>query len=91
MNVSTSTGTMFFIAINGVIASKGHYISTANMHLQVNAQCLYGIPANTTVTIDARVRTAGAAAGCEICNSASDQSQSPSYGVELRYIAWGRT
>lgn len=90
MNVGASTGTMFFIAINGVIASKGHYISQANMHLQVNAQCLYGIPANTTVTIDARIKTAGAAANLEICNSASDQSQSPSYGVELRYIAWGR-
>lgn len=92
INVAAATGTMFFIGINGVVASKGHYISQANIHLPAYAHCLYGIPANTTVTIDARVRTSGtAAATAEICNSAGDQSQSPSYGVELRYIAWGRT
>jgi hypothetical protein len=90
-NPQTSTGTMFFVAVNGTPVSKAHYLSIASNYTTVHSHGLYNIPANTTVTIDARIRTAAANAGAEICNSAGDQSNSPSYGTEMRIVAWGRT
>lgn len=86
---ASGAGAQLFIAVGGTAVSKSHYFGVNNVHATGNPRCLYPIAANTTVTIDLRYRTV--AAGGEICNSASDQSNSPSFGSELRIVAWGRT
>jgi hypothetical protein len=86
---ATTGGGMFFIQAGSTVVSKGHY--NINSSYQTHyARTFYNIAANTTVTISAAFRTSSPGGG-EVCNTAVDQSQSPSYGVELRIIAWGRT
>lgn len=91
INPDAAPDGQFFIAVNGVAASKSHYVSQANIWTACRARVLYPIAANTTITIDARYRTGGATATGSVCNATSDQSSSPSFGVEVRLIAWGRT
>jgi hypothetical protein len=85
---ATGIGGMFFIQAGSTPISKGHY-NTNGGYQTYHTRVLYNIAANTTVTLSAAYRTSGTGGG-DVCNSASDQALSPSYGAELRIVAWGR-
>lgn len=85
---ASGLGGQFFIRVAGTPVSKSHYTNQTG-YFMCHTRCLYNIAANTTVTIDAAFRTAGTGGG-DVCNTAGDQSASPSFGSEMRIIAWGR-
>lgn len=91
INPGNTPDGQLYIAVNGTPIGKSHYYAQANVFIPGHVRVFYNIPANTTVTIDLRYRTGGSAGTGTVCNSTTDQSASPSYGVELKLMAWGRT
>lgn len=92
INPGTHGDGLFYIAVNGTPVSRAEYMGINNTWITCKAKALYPIAANTTVTIDSRFRTGGTTTtAATVCNSTGDQSSSPSYGQEVRLIAWGRT
>jgi len=91
INPGAAPDGQFFIAVNNSAIGKSYYVSITNSFTTCSSRVLYPILANTTITIDSRYRTGGASATGSVCNSTSDQSNSPSFGIEIRLIAWGRT
>lgn len=84
----TSAGAQFFLAAGGTPIGKSDYLDTTGGFWKKRAFAFYEIAANTTITIDARVKNIGGTA--TIANSSADQVTSPSYGGELDIIAFGR-
>lgn len=91
INPGASSDSHTFIAINGNQVGRSFYIQTPNVYITAVPHAYYPIAANTTVTIDMRYRTGPGSTTATVCNATTDQSQSPSYGIELRLLAWGRT
>lgn len=85
---AAAVGGQFFLAINGVPFGRSDYLDVTGAFVKNNAIAFYEIPANTTVTIDARFKNISGTT--TIAQQASDVSLSPSYAGELSILAFGR-
>jgi hypothetical protein len=85
----TGSDGYFYIAAGTTPVGKCYYSTRPGTYSTMTARAFYEMAANTTITFDARFKT-NATGGGEVANNATDQSSSPSFGTELRLIAWGR-
>lgn len=88
MTSFTAGGHQSFLTVNGTQIGRSFY-GDQTQWLSKWIEGWYEIPANTTITIDYRVRTAGTGGG-SVCNAASDMSGTPSFGIQMYLVAFGR-
>lgn len=67
--------------------SKSWYAESGTAWRNYSPNCFFEIAANTTKTFSIGANGGGG----DICNSSGDQAASPSYGVELKILSFGRT
>ena len=92
INCQSASGGQFYIADNTTPISKTVFMQIANTYVTAVQDCFFQIAANTTKTFRLRYKSgSGSNTAGEICNSSGDQTAVPSFGVELRLIAFGRT
>lgn len=89
VNMSGSVGAQVYLTVNGTQVGKSVYVGEIGVWITCRGFAYYEIPANTTITIDQRVRTPGTGGG-SVTNKDTDQSADPSFGVQTGMIAFGR-
>lgn len=85
----TAAGSQVFLTVNGTQIGRSDY-TDLTVWLTRECEGFYEIPANTTITLDLRVRTGGTGGG-SVCNATTDMSGTPSFGVQMYLTAWGRS
>lgn len=84
----TSGGSQVFLTVGGNQIGRSDYVDSTSWFTR-ECEAFYEIAANTTITIDLRARTAGVGGG-SVCNAASDMTGTPSFGIQMYLIAWGK-
>lgn len=80
-------GSQLWIQDGTTPISKSWYAESPQVWRNYAPDCFFDMPANTTKTFS----MAANGGGGDICNSISDTTSSPSFSVELRLLAFGRT
>ena len=84
---SLQPGSQVWVQDGTTPISKSWYAESGTAWRNYGPNCFFEIAANTTKTFSIGANGGGG----EICNSSGDQAASPSFGVELKILSFGRT
>ena len=84
----TVGGSQVFLTVGGTQIGRSFYTAYTDW-ISRWVEGWYEIPANTSITVDMRARTAGTGGGT-VCNASGDMTGTPNFGIQMYLIAWGK-